>query len=644
MSPKTGPRKSGRTAPTRIVKGAEAARKTGDKDRIAHEIAQSLARPGKTPPNAPGKLHATYRQEVLKIDESTTNSYRTKLRGMKISDIRRTGRILKAKTGNESAKDRVLNLRDEQARRIRSYSDQIGPKTFRLNYTKVAASHYWKIGIGEVFVNAKMLRVKSAKDGSVTIVKRMVVPSGKHRGRLAFCTAQSPHTYFATFDGDEVTVLDNNYRVNINNATSLASHVKVLDREEATRKRHATEYTKLQAYETGSAIPTSGPLAMGGSMDGHLDKNKSILAQIRFKLSPIQRKHVEIIIRESRAVRTKEFPNGLPSNLIAAMIMNAKMESDLRNVQSSCKNKNGSRERSFGLFQKNYDASKEKGETVEAFAKRFLDPVYNTRYIINKNVLGYTGKQLRAAALAGASVEQLTALFCIHIERPARKHFRGRQRARRAQKFFALRQRKMPNSYSRKFDAGPWKKNGRIQWKNGQETVAFGSSSVSGVLHQTLSKNIGRVGLGAFNAGNFFTYFKKNIFPSVKHFKPPKRVVLAGFALNGVHTKGNANNVIEKSIKRHQRIIEFLKRWGVKEVVIATNQPYGKPGGIKNRRLQEFNRRIRTRGLTDDSVDIAKIVAPNGICKPGTLADGLHLSRRSARIFAGKIERGSRTA
>ncbi|MFH1533395.1 MAG: hypothetical protein ABID64_00505 [Nitrospirota bacterium] len=594
--------------------------------------AAELAKP-ETSKHLPGKIHGKYYEMVKKIDPTAKESYRSTMASMEASKIRENSRILKTSNKKETGKQRILNLREEQARRIAAYTSKCGPNSYILKYSPNQEN---TIGCGEIFLTANLIKIE--KDGSTIIAKRMVTPSGKHQGRLAFCDVNPPHDYIATHSSDKVTILDNQERVNINDPKAVATHIKILDQEETTRKAHAKKYKQ---DETVPTLPTSvSPTAketVSSSEYGQLDKNKSILSQIRDKLSPIQLKHVEIIIRLGKAVKTRDFPNGLPPNLIAAMIMNAKMESDLRNIQSSCKNKNGTRERSFGLFQKNYDASKLKGETVEDFKKRFMDPVYNTQYVINKNILGYTGKKLRAAAKAGASVQQLTSLFCIHIERPAKKYLRGRQRAFASTKFFYLKSRPRENSikeWSRTPDRigrNAGHPNVRTRLSNGQDKWIFSSSQ--GTLMEIgrgLLKNpkTGICAIGAYNSKNFFSYFMKNVWPRVKDFKLPKKIIIAGLYLNGAGSWSP-----QKSLEYHMRIVNFFKSKGV-EVKIATSQPYAK----HNKRINDFNDLLRTKGLTEDRIDLAKKVAPNGTCEKGTLADGLHLSYKTRKHFAKDLE------
>ncbi len=637
------------------LKKAAKQKLSANRKNMSEAPAATLPSPRKNPP---GKLHSKYLEEVKKIDKPTADEDRKTLRALSISDIRKNPRILIPKK-KESPKDRILNRKAEMVKRIKAYTSKCGKDSYTLNYTQVASSHEYKIGLGEIFLCVKRLKIEKAGENPI-IAERMIVPSGQHKGRVGFCDINTKE-YIATFSGDKVTILDDKEEVDI----------KILNKEDEARKAHAKEYKQTEeSYAASAYSPGQGIYKKDGKLDLHINSKKNAVSQLtekwRKKLTKLQLKHAIIIEREF----TKA---GLPKSLIAAAIVNAYWESGLRNIQSTCKIKNRGwkekgyydkkgrlREASFGLFQMNATASvpMKRGmtETQRAEVKRrreqfrldMLDPVKNCRKVIRRIKSRRPGsKKLLAAARAGASIAELTALFCIYIEIPADRFKRGRQRAGLSMKMFkhteipkreTLPPAKPGESLAKKFSAGPYKRNGVIKWTNGQEKLVLGSSSVSGVLHYHLKKNIARVGIGAYHAGNFFSHFKKHIWPDIKHFTPPKTVILAGFALNGIHTSGNADKAINKSIERHKKIIRFFKAWGVKEVLIATNQPYDKHGPKKKRRLNEFNKRIREQGLTNNSVDLAKKVAPNGHCLPGTLADKVHLSKRAGQMAARMYE------
>ncbi len=147
----------------------------------------------------------------------------------------------------------------------------------------------------------------------------------------------------------------------------------------------------------------------------------NVVSQLKIGLDSEQMKNAEIIEREFRAA-------GLSNSIIAAALVNAWEESNLRNIPSHDK-----KEGSFGLFQCNTRGAG-KGYTRE----QLLDPVFNTRVILNREVLRGAGKRLRAADKRGAPVSELASIFCYDIERPAKRETSQYNRAFVAAWMFGL--------------------------------------------------------------------------------------------------------------------------------------------------------------------------------------------------------------
>ena len=550
------------------------------------------------------------------------------------------------------------------AKRIRAYTSKCGKDSYTLNYTQVASSHEYKIGLGEIFLCVKQLKIEKAGENPI-IAERMVVPSGQHKGRIGFCDINTKE-YIATFSGDKVTILDNNEEVDINNETSVKTYISALNKEDEARRAHAKEYKQNEGFHTTNYTPGQGIYQRGKKLDLYIDPKKSIVAQLtekwRKKLTKLQLKHAMIIEREFLKA-------GLPRSIIAAAIVNAYWESGLRNIQSTCKIKSRGwkekgyidkkgrlREASFGLFQMNATASvpMKKGMTEiqraevrrrrEQFRSDMLDPVKNCQKVIRRIKSRRPGsKKLLAAARAGASIAELTALFCIYIEIPADRFRRGRQRAGLSMKMFKHTERQKKEIVPPKGTAiKEWTrtpdrigrlakhKNVRTRISSGQDRWIFSSSQGTLMEMGRLLKSpkTGICAIGAYNAKNFFKYFMKYIWPRVKHFKLPGEIIIAGLYLNGAGSWG-----AKKGLEHHMRIVRFFRAKGV-NVKIATCQPYPK----RQNRINAFNNLIRTKGLTKERIDLAKKVAPKGTCKSGTLADGIHLSYKNRKQFAKDLE------
>lgn len=164
--------------------------------------------------------------------------------------------------------------------------------------------------------------------------------------------------------------------------------------------------------ENSSDIDNFAQIGMGESAE--------VQEKIAIRLSPRQRDMAALIEKEFLAA-------GLSKNLAAAAIVNAYAESGL-NPDAV-----GDGGHSVGLFQEN-DWGAGRGMTVEARK----DPVTNIRTILKREVLAGMGRRLRAADKNGASVEELTNLFCQDIERPKDKVAKGTRRAWLARRFFKL--------------------------------------------------------------------------------------------------------------------------------------------------------------------------------------------------------------
>lgn len=148
-----------------------------------------------------------------------------------------------------------------------------------------------------------------------------------------------------------------------------------------------------------------------------LNEGQSVVDQITFNLSPEQIGNARIIEEEFKAA-------GLPGVVIAAAIINAHSESGLRNIKA------GGSEESYGLFQINIPARRGRvtGEDM-------LDPRKNCQEIL-KEIAGKHGSRLKALARQGASVSELTAIFCYDIERPGARAISSNKRADKAMAFF----------------------------------------------------------------------------------------------------------------------------------------------------------------------------------------------------------------
>lgn len=135
----------------------------------------------------------------------------------------------------------------------------------------------------------------------------------------------------------------------------------------------------------------------------------SVVGMMPAHLSNSQRAAAEAIERTVADVAPD-----LSTNAVMAMIANAWRESKLNPMaQGDCSSGTC---HSFGLFQLNTAGA---GHDLDV--ANMLDPAFNTRVILEREVLAGRGKGFRAADANGASAQELAAIFCVDIERPANK-------------------------------------------------------------------------------------------------------------------------------------------------------------------------------------------------------------------------------
>jgi hypothetical protein len=168
---------------------------------------------------------------------------------------------------------------------------------------------------------------------------------------------------------------------------------------------------------------TLGTVALGVGLFflvRHLRRKPALdlVAGMKRQLDADQKRNAEIIAEEFLAA-------GLSERLAAAAITNAIVESSLHADAV------GDGGHSIGLFQLN-DWGGGMGLSVE-YRK---DPRNNAKTILEREVLAGSGKALRDADAAGASVADLAAIFSRDIERPADREGNMGIRAALAQQVF----------------------------------------------------------------------------------------------------------------------------------------------------------------------------------------------------------------
>jgi hypothetical protein len=149
-----------------------------------------------------------------------------------------------------------------------------------------------------------------------------------------------------------------------------------------------------------------------------IDFEGEVIKNIKKKLDSEQLENASIIEKVFRDA-------GMPDSVIAAAIVNAYAESNLRAGVT------GDSGHSVGLFQL-HDRGGGSGMSVE----ERQDPEINAKTILEREVLAEKGQELLAKAKSGASVAELSAIFSRDIERPRDKEGAMARREKLAEDMF----------------------------------------------------------------------------------------------------------------------------------------------------------------------------------------------------------------
>ncbi len=551
-----------------------------------------------------GKLNKKYADQISELDknpEKPTEKDRTTLKSKNIEDIRYASRILTKPTKEETDEEKIVNLKEETARRIRSYTDGFDGEWYTLNYNQMGSdsegnSHEMNIGLGDILVDPDVTEIAVLKEnGKIIKGTKGVATNGPRSGDIGFLDENGE--YIATFSGDKFKLLSDN-EVDTKDKTAVTNYLGFHAKDESTRE------TMYDHFQTTKA-------SMERTEAADLQSGSDVVDQIICKLRENQKQMARLIEKEFKEA-------GFPSNLIAAALVNAWAESRFNPKAENLTKK----EHSVGLFQLNSMGGLGDGMTVEERE----DPITNIRKII-KTIKGKWGKKLVERANQGASVTELTEIFRRDIERGGTA---GRKKY--VQTLFGtkpLETSKSGESVNEELNFGP-SKPGRINLKSNQDSWVIGSSGAQGIE----SKKVGSTGTIGVRGANVFEFGDKlpGIWEKIKNLKLPKQIVLVGMAANSL-SEDNPEK-IAKVIKGYIRIAEFFESKNVK-VKIATVQPI-KPA------LKSFNTALRNQyPKYVAGVDFEKAIRDeNGQIKEGLAGgDGTHVNGKGYRIMAEMVDR-----
>lgn len=583
-----------------------------------------------------GKIHKAYFEKTEAITEEMAEKDREKLKASDIKSIRFNTRFLKPKAEKEDESTQVLGVKEETQKRIKAYTDKANKDWYTLNYERLGSdkkgiSHEMNIGLGDILLDPdiKEILVKKA-DGSIRKAHRGVVPvRGNHAGRQAFLDENN--NYVVTHTGDNFKILSNE-ETNIKDPKALKKYLNEFSEEEKVREENSKHFEDdIKAQEDQDINYT----------DANLDPSKSVVDQIKIKLSPYQKENASIIEKTFKeGLQGKGLSEEAIVKIIAAAIVNSYKECGL-----NAANRTGDGGHSIGLFQVNDVAGAGtyllKTMSREESIIYRQNPENNCKIIIEHEILGSFGQSLRARAQAGASVTELAAIFSRDIERPRNKLGNMQARSLAALKMFGERVVSNEDEISERI-VNPKEKfngNGILRLRSNQDAWIFGSSGVVGLNAMSRKLNMGNTGFFGIVGINPMKFADRlqTEWPRISKLKLPKQIVLVGMAVNGVG-KANNDRLIQKNLEAYDGIKKFLESKGVK-VKIATVQPAEGFGD----QIQKFNDKLREKYGPETLIDIAKYTTtPDGkhLNAEYAASDGIHLSGKGYEKLASLIKEG----
>lgn len=560
-----------------------------------------------------GKLNKKYSdqiEELNKNSEKTTARDRGTLQAEEISNIRYKSKLLTATEKSETEEDKIRNLKEETARRIRVYTDNFDGEWHTLNYEQMGEdsegkSHELNVGLGDILLDPDIQNIAvMTKSGELIKGKKGVATNGPRTGDVGFLDENGD--YIATYTGDKFKILSDS-EVDTKDPIAVKNYLGFHAKDESTRE---TMYDNFQRSEA----------AVRATEVADLQDGKEVSGQIVHKMSEQQTEMTQIIEREFKAA-------GLSPNVIRAAIVNAWFESAglQPDIQSKAIRKDGTREKSWGLFQIN--------ESSGISEEDCKDPVKNTQTII-KWVKGGRGKTLLKRAAEGAPLSELVKIFCRDIEKAGSPHYE--KRIALAKKLFGSKAVETApatgDSVDEEFNFSETK-TGRINVKSNQDSWVIGSSGAQGIESQKVG-NTGTIGIKGTGPKEFADNLQK-IWGKIEHLKLPKQIVIVGMAANALSS--DDPKAIETVLTHYKRIVDFFESKGTK-VKIATVQPI-------NPALKTFNEALRKKYPTHVAgVDFEKAIRDeNGKIREGlSSGDGLHVNGRGYEVMAKMVNEASK--
>lgn len=378
-------------------------------------------------------VHTKYLGKIKEIKEKDALDDETAIKGSTILDLRKNASLLSKAEGKDG--ERVANLKEETTRRIKAYTSDQTEEWYTLNYTKfgkdkTGKSHELNVGLGDILLDTDIQEILVKRGNEVIKGTRAIVKGGKHAGRVGFVDNQGE--YIATLTGDQFRILsDAEIDPSKPDPVKIQEYIKKVEPEDKARENAQVIISQEESY--GGSVPNVKELeALALTQESNLKADKSVAEQIKIKLTTEQRANAEKIEKEFIAAGLN-YPN-----LIAAAIVNSYKESslDAKVIGKEIDPKTGAfKGNSVGLFQLyDHGVGIRNGKTMSIEERQ--DPAINTRRMIEHMKSIENGRAIISEAKAGASVQELTRLFCVYLEVPANREVRGKERAVTSLAFF----------------------------------------------------------------------------------------------------------------------------------------------------------------------------------------------------------------
>lgn len=191
-------------------------------------------------------VHSSYIKKIDTINKNDKIPNKEKdhatLKNDSIENIRYT-RVF-TKEGTKPV-EKVTNLKEETARRIRAYTSNFDGKWYTIDYASMGndssgKSHEMGVGLGDILLDPDITDILVNRNGKMIRATKGIVASGRHKGRVGFIANGK---YIGTRSGHKFRILSKS-EVDINNAEQVAAYNKKSSEHWSAKAEHRKTYRK----------------------------------------------------------------------------------------------------------------------------------------------------------------------------------------------------------------------------------------------------------------------------------------------------------------------------------------------------------------------------------------------------------------